>query len=135
MSKKDPPHKVDILDDYQYPIKGSGEASYKLDSKKKINIAKIRMNSHELHSETGRWAVPETPWVEMIWHICENMNIEDKKHFILECPAYTHIRSQFYNICCNIDFLSLSTCQNYNELEMLLSKLFENKNTILKQTK
>ena len=27
-------------------------------SKKKINIAKIRMNSHELHSETGHWTVP-----------------------------------------------------------------------------
>ena len=27
-------------------------------SKKKINIAKIRTNSHELHSETGHWTVP-----------------------------------------------------------------------------
>jgi hypothetical protein len=25
--------------------------------KKKINISKIRMNSHELHSETGRWSI------------------------------------------------------------------------------
>ena len=39
-------------------------------SKKKINIAKIRMNSHELHSETGRWAITKTPWVERICHIC-----------------------------------------------------------------
>jgi len=30
-------------------------------SKKKINIAKIRRNSHELHSEIGCWAVPKTP--------------------------------------------------------------------------
>jgi len=35
-------------------------------SKKKINIAKIRMNSHDLHSETGRWEVPKTPWMERI---------------------------------------------------------------------
>jgi len=28
---------------------------------KKINIAKIRTNSHELHSETGRWTIPKTP--------------------------------------------------------------------------
>ena len=33
-------------------------------SKKKTNISKIRMNSHELHSETGRWTIPKTPWVE-----------------------------------------------------------------------
>ena len=68
-------------------------------SKKKINITKIRTNSHELHSETSRWEVPKTPWVERICHLCENINIEDEKHFLLECPAYTHIRSQFHNLC------------------------------------
>ena len=45
-------------------------------SKKKNNIANIRTNSHELHSETGRWVVPKTPWVERIYHLCVNMNIE-----------------------------------------------------------
>ena len=103
-------------------------------SKKKINIAKIRTNSHELHSETGRWAVPKTPWVERICHLCENRNIEYENHFLLECPAYTHIRSQFHNLCCNTDLPSLLTCQNYNELGTLLTKLFEHMNTILKQT-
>ena len=28
---------------------------------KKINIAKIRMNSHELHSETGCWSILKNP--------------------------------------------------------------------------
>ena len=75
-------------------------------SKKKINIAKIRTNSHELHSETGRWAVPKTPWVQRIFHLCENMNIEDEKHFLLECPAYTYIRSQFHNLVVIMTFLA-----------------------------
>ena len=35
-------------------------------SKKKINISKIRTNSHELHSEIGRWEIPKTSWVERI---------------------------------------------------------------------
>ena len=91
-------------------------------SKKKINIVKIRTNSHELHSEAGRWAVPKTPWVERICHLCENMNIEDENHCLLECPAYTHIRSQFHNICCNTDLPILLTCQNYSDLETLLSQ-------------
>ena len=47
-------------------------------SKKKINIAKIRTNSHELHSEIGGWAVPKIPCVERICHLHENMNIEIK---------------------------------------------------------
>ena len=29
--------------------------------KKKISIANIRTNSHELHSEIGRWSIPKTP--------------------------------------------------------------------------
>jgi len=29
---------------------------------KKINIAKIRRNSHELQSEIGRWTTPRTSW-------------------------------------------------------------------------
>ena len=59
---------------------------------------------------------------ERIYHLYENMNIEDEKQFLLECPAYTNLPS-------------LLTCQNYSELRMLLTKLFEHRNTILKQTK
>ena len=82
------------------------------------------MDSHELHSEIGRWEVPKTPWVERIFHLFENMKFEDEKHFLLEFSPYTDIRSQFYNLCCNTDLHSLLTCQNYSELWTLLSKLF-----------
>ena len=91
----------------------------------------MRTNSHELHSETCRWAIPKTPWVESICHLCENMDIEDEKPFLLECPAYSHIKSQFHNLCCNTNLPRLLTCQTYSELGMLLTKLFEHMNTIL----
>ena len=93
-------------------------------SKNKINIAKIRTNSHDLHSKTGRWAVPKTPWMERICHICENRNIEDENHFLLECPAYNHIRSQFHNICYNTDLPSLLQCQNYSECYTVICHCF-----------
>ena len=117
-----------ILEDQKY-------LSLLTSSKEKINIAKIRTNSHELRSETGRWTVPKTPWMERIVHLCENMNIEDENHFLLKCPAYNHIRTQFHNLFCNTDLPSLLRCQNYSELERLLSKLFEHRNKILNQTK
>ena len=104
-------------------------------SKKKINIAKIRTNSHELHSETGRLAVPKTPWMERFCHLYENTNIEDENHFLLECPAYNDIRSQFQNLCCNTDLPNLLHCQNYSELGRLLSKIFEHRNKIFNLTK
>ena len=74
-------------------------------SQKKINIAKIRTNSHELgtnshelHSEMWIWSIPKTPWVEKVFHLCEPMSVDDENHFLLECLAYTHIRYDFHSI-------------------------------------
>ena len=100
-------------------------------SRKKNNIAKIKTDSHELHSETRCWSIPKTPWEERVCHLCESMIVEDENHFLLECPAYTHIRSEFHSIWCNTNLYNLLTCQNYNELEILLHKLFEHKNKFL----
>ena len=41
LSKRNSPHKVTLGDDYQYPIKGSGESSYKLDSGKSMKMKDI----------------------------------------------------------------------------------------------
>ena len=60
---------------------------------KKINITNIKINFHELHSETWSWFIPKTPWEERVCHLCESMSIDDENHFLLECLAYTHIKS------------------------------------------
>ena len=41
MYEHESPHKVKVRDDYQYPIKGSGEYSYKLDSKKSLKMKDV----------------------------------------------------------------------------------------------
>ena len=41
LSKHESPHKVKLGDDYQYPIKGSGESSYKLDSGKSMKMKDV----------------------------------------------------------------------------------------------
>ena len=38
LSEHESPHKVKLGDDYQYPIKGSGEASYNLDFGKYLKM-------------------------------------------------------------------------------------------------
>jgi hypothetical protein len=38
---KDSPHKVKLGDEYQYPIKGVGEASYKLNSVKPMKMKEV----------------------------------------------------------------------------------------------
>ena len=39
--QKDSPYKVKLSDDYQYPIKGVRETSYKLDSEKPLKIKDV----------------------------------------------------------------------------------------------
>ena len=41
LSEHESPHKVKLGDDYQYPIKGSGESSYKLDSGKSMTMKEV----------------------------------------------------------------------------------------------
>ena len=41
LSEHESPHKVKLGDDYQYPIKGSGESTYKLDFGKSINMKDV----------------------------------------------------------------------------------------------
>jgi hypothetical protein len=103
--------------------------------KKKICIAKIRTNSHELHSETGRWSIPKTPWDERVCHLCDTKKVEDEKHFLLDCPTYTHIRSHFQNIDHTTNLPNLLTQQKYGDLGNLLLMLFEHRNKILKNHK
>lgn len=42
-----------------------------LSAKKKMNIAKIRTNSHEIWSDTGHWSIPKTTWGEIIFLLCD----------------------------------------------------------------
>ena len=41
LSEHESPHKVKLGDDYQYPIKSSGESSYKLDSGKSLTMKEV----------------------------------------------------------------------------------------------
>jgi hypothetical protein len=103
--------------------------------KKKKCIAKIRTNSHELHSETVHWSIPKMSWDERVCHICDTKKVEDEKHFLLDFPAYTQIRSHFQNICHTTNLPNLLTQQNYGDLGKLLLMFFEHRNKILKNRK
>ena len=57
-------------------------------------ISKIVGSSHKLQVETGRHH--DTPREERICKLCDLNKVEDEEHFIAECPAYTHIRVDFF---------------------------------------
>ena len=99
--------------------------------KEKISIAKIKTNFHKLHSEIGHWSIPKTPWDKKVFHLCDTKKIEDEKQFLLDCPSYTQIRSQFQNICHTTNLPNLLTQQNYGDLGKLLLMLYEGHKQII----
>ena len=67
-----------------------------------------------------------------------NPNLEDQNYlyvFLLDCPAYTHIRSHFQNIDHTTNRPNLLTQQKYGDLGKFLLMLFEHKKKILKNHK
>lgn len=57
-------------------------------------LAKLRVSSHRLEVEMGRWARPERIAYEN--RKCRICNVlEDEFHFILECPLYLNLRRQY----------------------------------------
>jgi hypothetical protein len=55
------------------------------------------------------------PWDE---RVCRQ--VEDEKYFLLECLAYTQIRSHFQNIGHTTNLPNLLTQQNYDNIGNLL---------------
>ncbi|MCU7801521.1 MAG: hypothetical protein KZQ70_15660 [gamma proteobacterium symbiont of Lucinoma myriamae] len=56
-------------------------------------FAKIRLSSHKLHVEEGRYR--KTPLSERLCQLCK-LGIEDEEHFVLNCPKLDHIRNTFF---------------------------------------
>ena len=63
-------------------------------------------------------------------HLCDTKNVEYEKHFLLDCLAYTHIRSDFQNIYHSTNLPNLLTQQKYGDLgKLLLMFLAQKKNS------
>ena len=101
-------------------------------SQKKINIAKIKTNGHDLHSGIGHWSIPKIPCAKMGCHLCECMSLEDENHFLLEYLSYTYIRSMFHSIFHSTNLYNLLIFQKYTKLGKILGNFFEDNNKILK---
>ena len=57
-------------------------------------FTRLRVYSHRLAIETGRWYKPQS--ISINERKCLYCNfLEDEYHFILECPLYTEIRSKY----------------------------------------
>ena len=60
------------------------------------SLSRLRLSSHRLEVEVGRWAKPnKIPYENRKCHICNIL--EDEFHFLLECPLYSDLRKLYIN--------------------------------------
>jgi hypothetical protein len=84
---------------------------YKLIILKFESICKIRVGAHSLNIETGRYK--NIIRSEKKCTNCSKGDIEDEKHFIVDCPLYENIRVKFFDkvidLCPNFRYLDTSS--------------------------
>jgi hypothetical protein len=59
-------------------------------------LARFRTGSHDLAAVIGRWGVERdysSFHMRQLCSFCRLNRIEDKDHFLFECPLYRHLRS------------------------------------------
>ena len=83
--------------------------------KAKRLLTKLRISSHNLHIETGRYHKPKkTPLQQRICYFCNSHSVEDELHLILDCTFYDEFRSTLFTkleaIC---DFNQLSDIEKF----------------------
>lgn len=101
-------------------------------------ISKLRVSSHRLAIESGRWARPNSiPINERKCSIC--LVLEDEFHFILECQLYVDLRKSYidpyyWKRASMFKFLELITTTNQNKIRKLgvfIYKALELRNDIV----
>jgi len=106
-------------------------------SKYRYVMSKLRMASHRLHIETGRWSKPRTtPLNERTWTNCNV--IEDEFHFVLEDKLFTEIRNRYIPIFSRkhpsvYTLMTLINNENKNiirNLAVFIQEAFELRNSI-----
>ena len=81
-------------------------------------ISKIRCSNHVLEIEKGRHTKPKTPPEVRFCKICENGEIEDEVHFLLNCEVYQNMREKF-----SIEFNNIYDFLNMDEQSQLAEYL------------
>ena len=89
-------------------------------------LTKIRLSSHKLYIERGRWQKPKVEYCDRLCTLCEQRAIEDEYHVLMTCPHYKSLRLKFikkkyYEKPSMRKFTNLLTTTNDCELHRLMT--------------
>ena len=66
-----------------------------LPNKLRVAISRLRLSSHQLRIETGRYSLNRVDREKRICTLCNKSDIEDEYHFVLVCPVYSILRQKY----------------------------------------
>ena len=95
-------------------------------------ISQLRTSMHKLAIETGRYQRPVIPSNDRVCRMCNNGQVEDETHFIVQCMSYNENRKRLLQIL-EIEistgleeelFIKIMTTTNEEELYRICSLTF-----------
>ena len=82
-------------------------------------ICKLRLSSHNLYIETGRYVKPKYASLKRISRHCNLNLIENGFHFLSQCSLYEPERKKLYDHIHPINSNFMSLCENDKALWLL----------------
>ena len=77
------------------------------------NLTKLRVSAYNLAIETGRYTRPhKTPIHNRICLLCNNQEIEDEYHLIMNCPYYTGEHNTFIDSLKDFSYFDFQQTEN-----------------------
>ena len=70
-----------------------------LPNKLRVAISRLRLSSHQLRIETGRYSQNRVDRAQRICTLCNKSDIEVEYHFVLVCPVYSILRQKYIRPC------------------------------------
>ena len=107
-------------------------------AKYRKNLGRLRLSSHRLEVEAGRWAKPNKIPYEN--RKCKNCDVlEDEFHFVMECSLYGDLRKKYIrryywqrpNMLKFIELISTEHCKTLKILSVFIEKGFRLRKELL----
>jgi len=66
--------------------------------KYRVSLSRLRISSHHLEIERGRYTIPKTPAELRICKQCNEQLVENEQHFVTTCKKHTLLREELYSV-------------------------------------
>ena len=85
---------------------------FTIPEKYRLSFTRLRLSSHDLRIETGRWAR-----IPCDRRLCPCGDIQDEKHVLLDCPLSQTIRDTYADL--DVSFPDIFNVDNPNSFKMI----------------